>query len=374
MTASIAEITEPVALISGPRLRENYRKLRELAGTDVLAVVKANAYGHGAIEVSRCLAEIGCPFFAVARFSEAVELRHAGIETPILVLGRIAAEEAPYAARLGLHVTLFSAEQARQYASALRSAKRTLKVHIKIDTGMGRLGQFPVDAPDFIRSLGAFSRLEIAGIYSHLATADNADRSAAERQTADFQALIQTLESTGDRPPLVHVANSAAILTLDQARAFDLVRAGIALYGLEPSPDCPLPAGIEPVLSLRTRVISIRTFPPGSAIGYGGRYVVGAAPEKIAVIAVGYADGFRRVAGNAVLIGGRKLPIVGTVCMDQCMVRVPDELPVKEGDEAVLIGRQRGASISADDLARLWGTINYEVTSGLSARVQRVVA
>ena len=169
MTASIAEITEPVALISGPRLRENYRKLRELAGTDVLAVVKANAYGHGAIEVSRCLAEIGCPFFAVARFSEAVELRHAGIETPILVLGRIAAEEAPYAARLRLHVTLFSAEQARQYASALRSAKRTLKVHIKIDTGMGRLGQFPVDAPDFIRSLGAFSRLEIAGIYSHLA-------------------------------------------------------------------------------------------------------------------------------------------------------------------------------------------------------------
>lgn len=151
-----------------------------------------------------------------------------------------------------------------------------------------------------------------------------------------------------------------------------MVRAGIALYGLAPSADCPLPDGIEPILTFKTRVISVRTFPRGSAIGYGGRYVVSRDYEKIAVIAAGYADGFRRSSGNRVLIGGKILPVVGTICMDQCMVRIPDGLTVSEDDEAVLIGNQLDAALTADDLAQNWGTINYEVTCGLSPRVRRI--
>ena len=366
------ETAEPVALISGARLRANYLKLREIAGTDVMAVIKADAYGHGAVPVARRLEKTGCPYFAVARFSEARELREAGIETPILILGRIAPGEAPLAAGLRLDVTLASPDQLYQYPTALRNCREPLSVHIKVDTGMGRLGQFSAQIPDFLRAVRGEPRLKPVGIYTHLATADSADASAARRQCAEFRALIDALSAAGLRPPLAHAANSAGILTMEDARSFEMVRAGIALYGLAPSADCPLPDGIEPLMTFKTRVISVRTFPRGSAIGYGGRYVVSRDYEKIAVIAVGYADGFRRRNGNRVLIQGENLPVVGTVCMDQCMVRVPDRLPVSEGDEAVLIGRQRDAALTADDLARNWETINYEVTSGLTPRVRRI--
>lgn len=367
-----AAIAEPVALISSARLRANYRRLREIAGTDVMAVIKANAYGHDAVQAARCLAELNCPYFAVARFSEARELRDAGIQTPILILGRIAPDEARAAAEMNIDVTLASRTQLRQYAEALRDFHKTLSVHIKVDTGMGRLGQFRAETPEFLRAARAEPSLNVVGIYTHLATADCADSSAAYRQCAEFRTLISDLETSGERPPLAHIANSAGILTIEETRGFEMVRAGIALYGLAPSDDCPLPDGIEPVLTFKTRVISVRTFPRGSAIGYGGKYVVSHEHEKIAVIAAGYADGFRRWSGNRVLIRGKILPVVGTVCMDQCMVLIPDELAVWEDDEAVLIGTQRGAVITADDLARNWGTINYEVTCGLSSRVRRI--
>lgn len=366
------ETPEPVALISSDRLRANYRKLREIAGTDVMAVVKANAYGHDAVQVASCLAALNCPYFAVARFSEAWELRKAGIKTPILILGRIAPNEAALAADLKIDVTLATRTQLRQYAEALRGYPGALSVHIKVDTGMGRLGQFCAETPEFLRAARAEPSLNIVGIYTHLATADCADPSAARRQCAEFRALTAELEACGERPPLAHIANSAGILTMENARSFEMVRAGIALYGLAPSADCPLPEGIEPLLTFKTRVISVRTFPRGSAIGYGGRYVVSRDYEKIAVIAAGYADGFRRSSGNRVLIGGKILPVVGTICMDQCMIRIPDELAVSEDDEAVLIGNQLGAALTADNLARNWGTINYEVTCGLSPRVRRI--
>lgn len=366
------ETPEPVALISSDRLRANYRKLREIAGTDVMAVIKANAYGHDAVQVASCLAALNCPYFAVARFSEAWELRKAGIKTPILILGRIAPNEAALAADLKIDVTLATRTQLRQYAEALRDYAGALSVHIKVDTGMGRLGQFCAETPEFLRAARAEPSLNIVGIYTHLATADCADPSAARGQCAEFRALTAELEACGERPPLAHIANSAGILTMENARSFEMVRAGIALYGLAPSADCPLPEGIEPLLTFKTRVISVRTFPRGSAIGYGGRYVVSRDYEKIAVIAAGYADGFRRSSGNRVLIGGKILPVVGTICMDQCMIRIPDELAVSEDDEAVLIGNQLGAALTADNLARNWGTINYEVTCGLSPRVRRI--
>lgn len=370
---------EPVALISELRLIRNYRTICERAGTAVLAVIKANGYGHGAVHSAQILEKAGCPWFAVARFSEALELRQGGITAPILILGRIAADKAPQAAELGIHVALFSDEQLEQYAEAIRARQTAqpdcpvkLSVHIKVDSGMSRLGQTVENAESFLLSARSRPEFEVSGLFTHLATADSDDLSAANAQLDRFEALVEALTVKGLRPPLVHVSNSAAILRLERGNRYDLVRAGIALYGLAPSEACPVGAGIEPILSLKTRVISVKNLPRGAAVSYGGRYVVEVETEKIAVIALGYADGFRRMAGNRVLIRGVSCPVVGTVCMDQCMVHVPDELPVQEGDEVVVIGRQGEAQILVSEVAERWETIAYEVTCGLSPRVRRV--
>lgn len=362
---------EPVAEIDLGALKTNYRILSARNRKPAIAVIKANAYGHGAVPVARALQSVGCAFFAVARFSEALELRDAGINDPILLLGRLATEDAPRAAQLNVHVNAYDTDQVITYAQALSESVPPLRLHLKVDTGMSRLGVTPQDAPGLIRRIRALPGLALEGIYSHLATADYADRTATDRQIDRFTDLIAKLEAMNLRPPMAHLANSAGSVAHPRACVFDAVRYGLSLYGLDPSGDCPNPPGIRPVMRLRTQVIAVRQIEPGSAVGYGGKYTVGAASEKIAVIATGYADGFRRAAGNTVLVGGYELPVVGTVCMDQCMVRLPDSLNVRVGDEVVLLGEQGTQKISAETIASRWGTINYEVTCGVLPRVRR---
>jgi alanine racemase len=354
-------------------IRRNLRRLIELAaGAAMMAVVKANAYGHGAVPVARAAAEAGATWLAVARPGEALELRAAGLALPILVMGYTPPEQAADAIGADLTLAVFDLETAAAYAALARSLGRRARVHLKLDTGMGRLGVMALDALPFVRGLHALDGLEIDGLFTHLAGSDLADQSSTLAQLARFDSAIATLAAAGLRPPRVHAANSAGLLRQPAAR-YDLVRTGIALYGLDPSGDAPCPPGFTPALTWKARVVQVKALPPGHGVSYAAEYVTSDS-ERVAVVPVGYADGYRRVprAVNEVLVGGRRAPVRGRVCMDQLVIGVSHVPDLKLGDEVVLLGRQGDEHISAEDLARRWGTINYDVTSGIMARVERV--
>ena len=343
--------------------------------TGVLVSLKADAYGHGALRVARTVLRNGASWLGVATVSEAEPLRAAGITAPILVFGYIAPWQAREAVRLDLRATVYSLDAARALAQAARDLGRELRVHVKVDTGMARLGLRAEDLEGivaFCRSLREQPGLATEGVFTHLATADSGDQTYARRQLARFETVLAALEAEGLRPPIVHAANSAAALALPEAR-YDLVRPGIAIYGLNPSDEVPLPEGFAPALAFKTQVAQVKEVPAGEGISYGATYIT-TAPTRIAVLPVGYADGFRRAPANwgDVLVRGRRAPILGRVCMDQCMVDVTTISGVQPGDEVVLIGRQGEDELSADEVARRLGTISYEVVAELLARVPRV--
>jgi len=355
----------------------NTRRIKEIVGpaTEVLVSLKADAYGHGALRVARTTLLNGASWLGVATLSEAVPLRGAGIAAPILVFGYIPPWQAREAARLDVRATVYSADVAAELAQAARDLERTIRVHVKIDTGMARLGLRAEDVEgvvQFVEDLHAMRGVEVEGLFTHLATADSADQSYTLRQLARFDAIIAALEARGLRPPLIHAANSAATLTLPQAR-YSLARPGIAIYGLEPSAEVPLPAGFQPALAFKTQVAQVKDIPPGEGVGYGATYVT-ERETRLAVLPVGYADGFRRAptTWGGVLIHGQEAPLVGRVCMDQCMVDVSHIPDVRRGNEVVLIGHQGEATLTAEEVARRLGTISYEVVSALLARVPRV--
>jgi len=355
----------------------NTRQIKEIVGpaTDVLVSLKADAYGHGALRVARTALLNGASWLGVATLSEATPLRMAGVTAPILVFGYIPPWQAREAARLDVRVTVYSADIAAELAQAARDLDRTIRVHIKVDTGMARLGLRAEDVEGivrFIEELRGMRGVEVEGIFTHLATADSADQNYALRQLARFDAVLDALDASGLRPPIVHAANSAAALTLPQSR-YSLVRPGIAIYGLAPSAEAPLPTGFQPALAFKTQVAQVKDIPPGEGVSYGATYVT-ERETRIAVLPVGYADGFRRAPATwgSVLIHGQEAPLVGRVCMDQCMVNVSHIPNVRRGDEVVLIGRQGEATLSAEEVARRLGTISYEVVSALLARVPRV--
>jgi alanine racemase len=355
----------------------NTRRIKEIVGpaTEVLVSLKADAYGHGALRVARTTLLNGASWLGVATLSEAAPLRGAGVAAPILVFGYIPPWQAREAARLDVRATVYSADVAAELAQAARDLERTIRVHVKIDTGMARLGLRAEDVEGvvrFVEDLHAMRGVEVEGLFTHLATADSADQSYTLRQLARFDAIIAALEARGLRPPLIHAANSAATLTLPQAR-YSLARPGIAIYGLEPSAAVHLPSGFRPALAFKTQVAQVKDIPPGEGVGYGATYVT-ERETRIAVLPVGYADGFRRAptTWGGVLIQGQEAPLVGRVCMDQCMVDVSHLPDVRRGDEVVLIGRQGAATLSAEEIARRLGTISYEVVSALLARVPRV--
>lgn len=356
-------------------IAHNVRRLQELAApAGLMAVVKADGYGHGAVMVARTALAHGARRLAVAMVEEGVHLRQSAIACPILVMGWTPPEQYGLALRYDLELTVSSEAEARALADAARREGRRVRVHLKIDTGMGRLG-FRWDDPQLgqaVARLANLTHLEMVGVYTHLASADDLQVPLAGQQLEAFAEALERLAARGVRPPLRHVANSAALLQIPAAR-YDLVRPGIALYGLDAFPQAVRTFGLRPALSWKTRVALVKEVPAGTPISYGATYVT-PRPSRIATLPVGYADGLRRALSNRgqVLVNGRRAPIVGRVCMDQVMVDVTDAGQVAVGDEVVLIGSQGAESITADEMAAWMDTIGYEVVTGIGRRVPRI--
>lgn len=347
----------------------NLTQLQRISAVRVMAVVKANGYGHGLVPVARRALDAGAVYCGVARLDEALELRAAGIEAPLHVLGETPSARFAEAIANRVTLTVFQRNQIEPLRAAAGAATAAAKVHLKVDTGMSRLGAQVEQAIGLLRELGGLEGVEVEGIFTHYARADEPQERATEQQEQLFTDLLGEITSAGLRPPLVHAANSAAALTRPSSR-FDMVRPGIALYGLHPSPQVRLPSGFQPALRWRARLSQIRQVPAGTGISYGHAYVT-QEQGRIGVVPVGYGDGYRRVAGNSVLIGGVEVPVRGRVCMDQMMVDLSAVPGAQVGDEVTLIGEQGEHSLTVDDLAARWSTFNYEVVCGLSGRVPR---
>lgn len=354
---------------------ENVSRLKAIAQPAALmAVLKADAYGHGAIRTARTALLHGADYLATACLGEAIALRRHGIGAPILILGFTPPWQAPEIVRHDLTATVYALEPVRHLARAVQALGRgPAKVHVKVDTGMGRLGLLPPAVPAFVEALRALPEIEIEGIFTHFACADAEDPTPTRRQIERFDAVLEGLRRQGVELRWIHAANSAGLFRFPEAH-YTMVRAGIALYGLDPSPQIRCPPGFRPALTFKTLVAQVKDLPPGSPISYGGTFVT-TRPSTIAVLPVGYGDGFRRSPRNwqEVLVRGRRAPIVGVVCMDMCMIDVTDVPGVRVGDEAVLIGRQGADEITVAEVASRLGTIPYEVVTQILARVPREV-
>jgi alanine racemase len=350
-------------------LRHNARQVRRLIGPRVkfLAVVKANAYGHGAVPCSRALLAAGADVLGVATVEEGAELRAAGLRAPIVVLGLAQPAEADEVVRLRLEATVTSW---RQVAALNQSAARrgtTVGVHLKVDTGMGRIGLPPEAALAFLGRLGSAPRVRLAGVFTHFAHADGRDQQLLNWQLQRLFGVTRTLEAG----VLVHAANSAAVIGAPGSHA-SMVRPGLMLYGLYPAPALRRRVPLKPALSWKTRIIELKTVPPHTGLSYGHTFVT-ARTSRIATLPVGYADGFARALSNTgqVLVRGRRCPVVGRVCMDMCLVDVTRVPGAALGDEAVLIGTQGAAVLPVEDMAARLETITYELVCTIGSRVPR---
>ena len=353
----------------------NLRTFRERAGgrARVMAVVKADAYGHGAVPVSRALVGAGVDMLGVATVGEAMELRHAGLRCPIMMLSCILPAEARAAVQLGLILTVADISLARALDEEAGKAGAKAKVHLKVDTGMGRIGVAAPAAAALVRELLGYQNLELDGIFTHLATADEEDTGFAVEQLALFMKLLALLERDGIRIPVCHAAGSAAVIRFDESR-FNLVRPGLGIYGLYGSAAVPRLPGLRPVLALHSRIAFLKSVPAGTPVSYGRRYIT-AAPATLATIGIGYGDGLPRSLTNKleVLVRGQRCRQVGTICMDQCVVDVtgvPEELAA--GEPVTIIGRQGDEEVSAEEFAGRSGTIPYETVTALTGRVPRI--
>lgn len=346
-------------------------KAHVASSVSVMAVVKANAYGHGTVPVGLAALHAGADRLAVARVEEGLELRRAGITAPVLVLGYTLPTAIHAALAAGLTLTLTEPAQVTAAVQAAHALHRTVGVHVKVDTGMGRFGLLLEEAVGFLQSIVTQPALVVEGLYTHFAVADAADKTYTLAQFAAFEDILARAGQAGITIPLRHVANSAATLDLP-AMHLDAVRPGIALYGLRPSDEVPPVVPLRPALALKSRVARVRTLPPGASIGYGRTFVT-RHPLPVALVPAGYGDGVHRLLSNrgAVLINGQRCPIVGRVSMDQIVVDVSQAGAVTVGDEVVLIGAQGNEQMSAEEVARYAETINYEVTTGLTSRPPR---
>ncbi len=355
-------------------IAHNVRMLKSLLtpNVEMFAVVKANAYGHGAVPVAQTALGAGATQLAVHRASEGEDLRRAGIRAPILVMGYTLPESAEMIVRWELTPTVTTIESARAFAMRAMADGVTMPVHVKVDTGMSRYGLLPDEVVAFLSALSQLPGLRIEGLFTHFATADSADQTYVRQQLAIFNDVIRALHANDFTIPLIHAANSAATIKLPESH-FNAVRPGIALYGLDPSDEWPSPVELKPALSLKSTVVRVRTLPPGAAVGYGRTYIT-ARPTRAVLVPVGYGDGYHRALSNkgCVLIRGQRAAILGRVSMDQIVVDASDIPEVQQDDEVVLIGRQGGEQIRAEEVAQLAGTINYEVTTSLLPRVARI--
>lgn len=355
-------------------IAHNVRAFQSHAGPDVevFAVVKANAYGHGAAPVARAALESGATRLAVHRAIEGVQLRRAGLVAPVLVMGYTPPAAAAQVVEWRLTPSLITMAFAQALSDVSLAAGVRTPVHLKIDTGMNRYGLQPQEVVDFARALIELPGIALEGIFTHFATADSADQTHLRSQLKDFEAVLASLHQAGIAPPLVHACNSAASMRLPEGH-FNAIRPGISLYGMDPSAEWPPVFPLQPALTLKSRVSRVRDLPSGAGISYGRTYVTGQ-PERAALVSVGYGDGYHRILSNRsqVLVGGRRAPLRGRVCMDQFVVDVTGIPNVRQDDEVVLVGRQGDEQIRAEEVAAWCGTINYEVTTGLLPRVTRV--
>ncbi len=361
------------AVIDLDALGANLRGVRNLLrpGVGVLAVVKANAYGHGSVEASRALAAAGADALGVAYVEEGILLRRAGIRAPILVMGPTPPEAAEALLGHGLAPMVADLALAERLSHLATQAGRVVGVHLKVDTGMARLGVSPGEALVYAEKLARLPGIRLEGLMSHFAVAEADDPGAAREQLARFQAVDRALRAAGVEVARRHLANSAGLLALPEAH-LDLVRPGLLLYGYAPSPRLGARLALRPALTLRTRIAALRVVPRGQGVSYGHTFVA-SQDVRVATLPLGYADGVSRsLSGRGeVLVHGRRAPILGRVCMDMTLVDVSAVPAAALGDEVVLIGRQGDAVITADDVAAAAGTISYEVLAGLGPRIPR---
>lgn len=344
-------------------------KSRVADGAKFCAVVKADAYGHGAVAVAREAVAQGADYLAVAVLSEAVKLREAGFTTPILILGPTQPQEADVVVRYRITQAVFTVEQAAALAAAALRQHTHAKVHLAVDTGMGRIGVRPGNAGAVAAAIAGLPGIWLEGMFSHFASADSKDKMYAAEQFRRFQEAVAAVEARGIKLELRHIANSAAILEMPETH-LDMVRAGIILYGLWPSDEVEHVIDLRPVMKVKARLSCVKDYHPGETVSYG-RTFMAAREMRVGTLPVGYADGYIRLyAGKAVVeIKGQRVPVVGRICMDQCMVDVTDVNGARVGDEAVLFG---SSTLTADEAAGWLGTINYEVVCMISPRVPRV--
>lgn len=368
--------------------RHNIVELRRITRSEarLMAVVKADGYGHGAVEVSRAALDAGADCLGVARLHEAVELRRAGIGAPILIFGLTSPEDVESLLELDLAQAVFTYASAEALAAQAGARGGRLRVHIKVDTGMGRLGLVASDAAAnalgeeaadhrlaAVRSIAALTNLEIEGLFTHFASADHENKSYANRQLERFLDLRERLRQGGIEFPVCHAANSAALIDMPESH-LDLVRPGIATYGLYPSGEVDRSrVELRPAMEWKTRIIQVKKVPAGFGVSYGMTYRT-SRPTTLVTVSVGYADGLSRSLSNTgqMLVGGKRVPIVGRICMDLTLLDVGEPSDVSIGDEVVIVGRQGNERLTADEMAAKLGTINYEVVSTVAARVPRV--
>ncbi len=352
-------------------IEENFQQVQRRAGTRVMAVIKADAYGHGAIEVARLL-EGKCSFFGVSSMLEAMELRQAGLSTPILILGHTPISAFPAAIRENIRPAIFRYEDACALSDCAVLQGKTAPLHLVVDTGMSRIGFQATDAAaDLCAKIAQLPNLNIEGIFSHFAGADCPDLTKAKAQSVLFDEFLQRLQQRGISIPLRHMDNSAGLINFE--KHYELVRSGIVTYGMYPSEDVSfqnLP--LRPALSWHSRVTHVKLLPAGREISYGGTFVT-EKPTMVATIPVGYADGYRRSLSGKfyVLIHGKKAPILGKICMDQMMVDVTDIPGVAPDDRVVLVGKDGDEEITMEAIAAAADSFNYEMVCGISRRVPR---
>jgi len=355
------------AVVDLEAIAANVRRLRP-RGTELMAVVKADGYGHGAVPVARTALRAGATWLGVALVEEGIALREAGLDAPVLLLSEVPRGAEKEALEHGLTPTIYTREGLAAIAEASASIGGPARCHVKVDTGMHRVGAALADAPGLC-SDAVRRGIEVEGLWTHLAVADEPRHSFTTVQLERFRAALAEVEAVGVRPRYRHAANSAATMTLPEAH-FDMVRVGIAMYGLAPSPALAS-EDLRPAMSLRSRVSMVKRLAAGEEVSYGLRYRL-ERPSVLATVPLGYADGYARLLSGRglALIGGRRHPIAGTVTMDQILVDCGDAA-VSPGDEVVLFGYQGEEEISAEEIASWYGTIGYEVVCGVSARVPR---
>ncbi len=350
----------------------NFDAVRAKAGVPVMAVVKADAYGHGAVQVARLLQD-RCAFFGVSSMLEALELRQAGLTAPILILGRMPISAIPYAVRENVRPTICHYEDAVALSEEAARQGKVAPLHLAVDTGMGRIGFQPTEeAADICAAIAKLPNITIEGLFSHFATADCADLTRAREQAAKFDAFDAMLKARGVEVPIRHLDNSAGLMNFPNH--YEMVRSGIVTYGMYPSDEVP-PAllALKPALQWLSRVTHVKTLPAGSPISYGGIFVT-SRPTIVATVPVGYADGYRRsLTGKFyVLIHGKKAPILGRICMDQMMVDVTDIPGVQLDDTVTLVGTDGDETITMEAIAAAADSFNYEFVCGISRRVPRI--